>query len=340
MKFKIKYADKIVGILSLVAIAAIVFIIFILGTKQKWFVPKHPYYTVVSSAANVSESMTILYKGFGIGKVTKIILNEKDFVEVHFYISDEYNDRIKENSVIELQTSPIGLGSSLVFHPGRSDKLMEEDSLIPERSSPRARKLIEEKKVFIAENTDSIGGIINSVTRLINQVNGLIAGDKRYPLAQTINEINELLAQINKLLSGDTSIPIAGIVDQVNGTIEGINETIGSINGILGDVNSLTSDLQNTQGLVPRLLESEENKGAIDQLFVTVNSTLNDLNGISTTLDDEMPQISVLLSQVQVLLTQVQDVVEGVKNNPLIKGGVPDHTQKEAASPKLRQEDF
>jgi len=48
MKFKIKYADQIVGILSLIAIIALIFIIFLIGSTQKWFVPKHNYYTVIS----------------------------------------------------------------------------------------------------------------------------------------------------------------------------------------------------------------------------------------------------------------------------------------------------
>ena len=120
MKFKIKYADQIVGTLSIFAIAALIFIIFLIGTKQKWFVPKHPYYTVVSSGSNVSEGMAIQYKGFGIGKVKNITLNEKDQVIVNFYISDEYINRITEGSVLELSVSPIGLGSSMIFHPGIS----------------------------------------------------------------------------------------------------------------------------------------------------------------------------------------------------------------------------
>ena len=69
MKFKIKYADQIVDILSIIAIIALIFIIFLIGSTQKWFVPKHNYYTVISTAANISVGKSITYKGFEIGKI-------------------------------------------------------------------------------------------------------------------------------------------------------------------------------------------------------------------------------------------------------------------------------
>ena len=341
MKFKIKYADQIVGTLSLIAIAALIFIIFLIGSKQKWFVPKHPYYTVVSSGSNVSEGMAIQYKGFGIGKVKNITLDEKDQVIVNFYISDEYINRITEGSIIELSVSPIGLGSSIIFHPGVSSQIMEDESLIPEKSSDQGKKNIRERKVILSEQTDSITSIVNSasdlvkdIDHLVRQISGILDGRmQNSPIAQTLNNVNTILKQISAFLSGDDSVPISGITD-------GLNNSINQLNSILGDVGNLTEQLQDPQGLIPKLIESEEAKGAIDGLFLTLNQTMTDINGISSSLGNTMPQITVILTQVQTLIKQVQDVVISLKNNPLIKGNSQERTEKASATPKLREENF
>ena len=333
MKFKIKYADQIVGTLSILSIAALLFLCFFIGSKQKWFVPKHPYHTYVSSGSGVSENMSILYKGFSIGKTTKISMDEKDRVVVNFYISDEYIHKVTENSIIEIAVSPIGMGSSIAFHPGKGTAIIPDDSLIPEKASDEAKKLIAEGKIDLKESTDSITAILSLVTGLVSDidvlvkdVSDLIEGNPNVPLAMTIYEVNDILESVNKFLAGDDSIPLSDITNQIN--------------AILGDLNALTANLSDPQGLVPKLLESEEAKGTVDQLFVTLNSTIAGLDGISNSLESDMPQVSILLSELDALLRQIDDVMVGLANNPLLKKGIPDRVEKESAAPKYREDKF
>ena len=337
MKFKIKFADQIVGALSIIAIAALVFFTFFIASTQKWFVKKHYFFTKISSANSVNEGMALQYKGFGIGKVKKITLGDDDSVIVNFYVLDEYIDRVTVGSIVELSVSPIGLGTSFIFYQGDSTRIIVDNSFIPEKSSAAAKELIKEKKVIIPEQNDTLTTIIGSATSLINhideliqQINQLLAGNEQLPLAQTINNVNRILRQVSALLSGDDSIPAAAIINELNGTIE-------NLNGILEDVNNLTSD---PQGLIPKLLETEESKGTFDKLYAALDTTIQDLNGISGSIDSEMPQVSILLAQVQTLLKQVQDVMVGLKNNPLLKKGVPERAEQQAATPKLREESF
>ena len=337
MKFKIKYADQIVGALSIIAIAAFIFLTFFIASTQKWFVKKHYYYAKVASANSVNEGMALQYKGFGIGKVKKISLSDDDSVIVHFYVLDEYIDRVTEGSIIELSVSPIGLGSSLIFYPGLGHTIIEDGSYIPEKASQEAKELIKDGKVIIPESNDTLNTIVASATSLVNhidelvqEITDLIAGNEQLPLARTINEVNTILRQVSALLSGDESVPAAAIINE-------LNDTVATLNSILEDVNGLTSD---PQGLVPKLLETEESKGTFDKLYAALDTTIQDLNGISGSLDSEMPQVSILLAQVQTLLKQVQDVMVGLKNNPLLKKGVPERAEQQAVTPKLREESF
>ena len=230
MKFKIKYADQIVGILSLIAIIALIFIIFLIGSTQKWFVPKHNYYTIISSASNISDGKAITYKGFEIGKIKSFSLDDSDRVVVNFYITDDYKNKIVKNSIIEILSSP--LGSSVVFYPGNSTEFLAENSFVPERSSEEATALIKAHKVSVVEQTDSINTILALATTLVS-------------------DIDTLVKQLNVALEGSEDTPLSN--------------TIKQINGILTNLNNLTAD---TSGLFPKLLEDENAQGSIANVLL------------------------------------------------------------------------
>src|SRR5574344_972688 len=118
MKFKIRHADKIVGFFSIVALAALIVIIFSIGSKQNWFTKKYHFRTQFETASNISAEMALQYKGFTIGKVSNVTLRD-DVVWADWYILDEYYNYAKYGSVVELVVSPIGLGTQFVFHPDR-----------------------------------------------------------------------------------------------------------------------------------------------------------------------------------------------------------------------------
>lgn len=303
MKFRIKYADQVVGFLSIFALAALIFIIFLIGSTQKWFVPKHNYYTVIPTAS-ISEGKAITYKGFEIGKIKSLTLNENDKVTVNFYISDEYIEKVTQNSIIEIAVSPIGLGSTVVFYPGNSSLHQAENTFIPERSSDEGKALIKNKKVSIVEQTDSINTIISTATSLLG-------------------DVDQLVKQLNLALEGSEDTPLT--------------TTITELNAILANIADITSS---AEGLIPRLLEDENSRGAIGEMLTKLDLSMSDLNAISASLDSNMPGVAILISQVQTLLNQAQDVMEGLKNNPLIKNGISAKPETESATPKLREDNF
>ena len=302
MKFKIKYADQIVGILSLIAIIALIFIIFLIGSTQKWFVPKHNYFTVISSASNISVGKAVTYKGFEIGKIKSFSLDDNDKVIVNFYISDDYKNKIVRDSIIEILTSP--LGSSVVFYPGNSNSFLPDNSFIPERSSEEAKALITNKRVSVVEQTDSINTILAMATTLVG-------------------DIDTLVKQINTALEGNESTPLT--------------YTITQLNGILTNLNHLTED---PTGLIPKLLEDENAQGSIANALMQLDSTMAEINKITASVESNMPGVSILISQMQTIMKQMQDVMEGLKNNPLLKNGISEKPEKENATPKLREDNF
>ena len=120
MKFRIRCAQQVVGVFVLIAAVMLIVVLVSMGANQRWFARNYDYYSVFGSAQGLSVGMPIQFKGFEIGRITNIDLTEDDAVEVDFYIRDTFRDRVVPNSILELVSSPIGLGGGLVFRQGRS----------------------------------------------------------------------------------------------------------------------------------------------------------------------------------------------------------------------------
>lgn len=305
MKFKIKYADKIVGFFSILAIGALIVVIFSIGSKQNWFEKKYHFRTQFESASNISAEQALQYKGFTIGKVSKVELID-DKVWADWYILEKYINYARDGSLVEMVVSPIGLGNQFVFHPGNSNIILKENSVVYTVDCDQGQKIIKEGRVDYEKPKDSIGAIIKQVTSLINdidnlvvQINDILSGKSAAPTSQILYNVSALTAQLQTLLGGVNS----NLYPQINGIISQINSIAAGIEGITVNANSLMSDA-------------------------------------GTIVNNSSPQLNSALNQINTLLLQVSDVLEGVKNNPLIKNGVPDHSSTTSALPQSRSGGF
>lgn len=325
MKFKIRYADQIVGFLSITALVVLLVLIFALGAKQNWFVRKNVYYTQFDSGSSIKAGMDITYKGFGIGKIKDIKL-ENDRVIVEYYILDDYMEYVREYSLLEFSSNILGLGTSFVWHPGRGQGQIEPGSEVYRYDSREGMRIRDKRLVDNDKGGDSITAIIDkveplldTVTRLLRDVDDGITGNVR----------NDRNGDARKNELAEMIVHIKGIMENV--------ETLTK------DITALTSKLGGEEGAVSALLGNDGWK-AIEDILVNVDSLLTKVGGIGdqagVIIENTTPQLDSTLSQVDTLLLQLQDVLTGVKNNPLIKNGVPDRSQETSATPNLRVEEF
>ena len=304
MKFKIRFADKIVGIFSLAALGGLIALILSIGAANNWFAKKNNYYTFFDSGSGISMGMDLTYKGFSIGKVDSITL-EGSMVRVDYYVLGEYAEYVKENSLVELNVSPIGLGSSFVFYPGSSALLLESGREIFRIDSEAGKRIIAENKISIQHQDDSIAALMNKVSFLLDNV-------------------NRLLGSVNDALdgSGAKSTPVKQIVSDVSAAI--------------ADLDSVLKVLASPEGAVPKLLGP--------QIAGDITEVLDNLSSLSGSADklvaNAVPEIDDALNELNVVLVELQDVLTGVKNNPLIRGGVPDRSSESSATTHMRDLEF
>jgi len=320
MKFSIRFADKIVGFLFILALAILVAVIFMLGKNQRWFTKDSRYRTYFNSASGLSTNMAVQYKGFTIGNIKRISLSEDDRVEVIFTVFEEHTHRVKEGSVVELIASPIGLGSSFIFYPGRGLDVLPEDSIIPEINSPLARQLLASGMVDRPDSTgDAISSIVSQVNTLLDTLNVSLIGSGGADdpsLKQIITNVERASAEIGELAQSLSS----------------------QLDPILSDIDSVTGRLSDPSGTVMSILDSENS--VYTDLTASLDSISAILNNIEKTSNLFPSQLPSLLADLNAALRSAQDVLIALTNNPLLKRGVPERTETGPAGVNTRHLEF
>jgi len=351
MKFHIRFADQVVGFFVLVALVTIFTIIIFMGINQRWFAKDYYFTSKFLSGNGLSVGMPIKLKGFKIGTVDKIKLNEDNTVEAKFHIFDTYYDKVTRNSVLELTTSPIGIGGSgLQFYPGKSRELIPDNSYIPSLDFKEGQDLVDRGLVDKPQADDTIAKIINRIGPLLDTTN------------KTLSSINELSVTLDQGLKGNSDTPIADIIAGISILTKQLNEILDnasgeidailkSTTGITSNIETTTESLTDTKGLVTKLLDP---KGSIAkllddnfELYNQINAILSDvelttseLGSFTKYINSSRPQISELLEGSREALAKGKDVLEALSNNPLLRGGITEEKDQPTTFRGYRQEDF
>jgi phospholipid/cholesterol/gamma-HCH transport system substrate-binding protein len=373
MRFRIKHADKIVGLFVVVAALFLAGGIVFLGANQRWFAKDIRFSTRFSSASGAAIGTAIMMRGFQVGKVTKIRLNESNEVDAEFVIYDTYYEKVKEYSILELVTSPIGLGTSLLFHPGKGETLVAPGSKIPLADSDEGKDLIDQGLVDIPLKDDTITRLLAGVNPLIEnanktvvtinrtltEINRALAGQSSGPLGSIVNDASKAVAHADGMISS-VSAQATSLVGHVDGMVVDVSAQaealVAKANGLVDSVNSITRNLEATTeamrdptGLVPRLLDA---KGSIRTLLDDKNALYDSINGsigelqktlknvqdITSSLNSQMPSIALTIDEGRTAIKQAQDVLVGLKNNPILKGGIPAKAEQVPLSQSMRGE--
>ncbi|MDR1787265.1 MAG: MlaD family protein [Treponema sp.] len=342
MKFRIRFADQIVGLIVILGLAALVFVIIMLGRSQRWFAKDRAYTTSFASAAGLSNNMAVQFRGFAIGSLKSFILTDDNTVEAKFIIYENYLDRVKNGSLVELMVSPIGLGNQFLFHPGRGEPL-EEDAFIPSIGTPEAQALIEAGLADAPQRDDSISLLLNRVSSVLDIANRtLIDVDNAFKGTDTTS-LGRIVGSLETTLSGAKGLPstVNTTLADVNLILESVAGTIAAVQPVLADVKTLTAKLNDPSGLVYTVLDT--NAPVYQNLVNSLSSLSNMLKSLDKTISfvpGQLPQVGGLLQDLRTTLASVEDVLTALANNPLLKKGVPERVQSESSGAPLRDVEF
>jgi len=317
MKFKIRFADQIVGFFVILALASLVLVMIMLGRSQRWFSKDISFVTELPSATGLSKNMAVQFRGFTIGNVKSFYLTEKDNVEVTFVIYEEYVDRVKHGSMVELVVSPVGLGNQFQFHVGMG-AVLDEGSFVPVVGSAQAMELIRQHYAVEPRTDDSITAIMNKVNATLDDVSQVAAKlNEALGIGSDQTEIGKIIGGLQNTVTG-----VEGISYSALGLIDNLRS---DLQPILANLNALTTELNNPDGLIYSVLDTDKEVYTnLVNILTSVSAVLNNLERTTDFIPAQLPQIAGLIMDLRLTMKTVEDVLTALANNPLLRRGVPE----------------
>ncbi|MFW5711847.1 MAG: MlaD family protein [Spirochaetota bacterium] len=323
MKFRIRFAEQIVGLFVLIAIVSLAAILIFMGINQRWFAKDYHFTSRFQSGEGLNRGMAIKLKGFTIGAVDAIKLLDDNTVQIDFHIFDTYYNRVLPNSVLQLNISPIGIGGGgLVFYPGIGNgSPLEEGAFIPSTDFPEGRQRIQNGLVKMTDKEDTVSSVVNRIKPIL---------DSTYA---TINSLNSTITTIDNTLKGTQQGPLLDVLLQTQQVMVQLNETLQNTTGITANLEKTSEQLADTQGLVQRLLDpkgsiakllddDQQLYGQIQAIIAELEKSAAELSGFAAYVNNQQPNITAILQEGRTTLQEGQDVMQGLKNNPLLRGGI------------------
>ncbi len=340
MKFRIRFAEQVVGAFILVAILGVAAALVLLGLNQRWFARNYSFWSRFSSAEGMSPGMPLKLKGFEIGRVDHIRLARDNMVDMEFHVFDTYYSKVLPGSVLELSSSPLGLGAGLEFHPGaEGSEPLPEFSFIPSTDLEEGRKLLVKEAGAAPAGKDPIATLLAEVEPVLREIDATAAA------------IHAVADTLNGGLQGRGTGPLASSLNDLTVSTKRVNAILAELEEISANLAVTSAGLRNPTGLAKRLLDPkgslatllDDNNALYNQILKSLQelrSTITQLAEFTRFVNSTQPQILALLDQGRATLDQGQDVLEAVKNNPLLRGGVPAKRPQQTTFQSYRDEEF
>lgn len=366
MKLRYRLANQVVGVFVILALALTATLLVMMGINQRWFKKNFVYHTEFTTA-EASVGMPITFRGFTIGQVTDVTLNEENTVDVIFYIQEEYIDKVNRDSLIQLVSNPLG-GGQLVLHQGTEPTAPPaEGATIPRYESKDGLRLRRANRVTVLRNDDPISTLLAQVDRVGPIIDNIDA---------TLASVSGIAAQLENTLSGQGSGPIPSMLSSADEAVAQLQTAVARVNllvadtsarmdGVMASLEDISANVEQTTaaiadptGLIPRLLDptgsiatflNDDNQlynqvqsviGDLSRSIVNLQGSIAEIEGFTQYLNQTQPQISGLLEEGRQALDTGQEVLEGLRNNPLLRRGIPEAVDQPSTFQGIRDEEF
>ena len=336
---RFRHLERKVGLFVISAIAAMAMTVVFMGLQQGIFTPKTLIYFLDYSGEDLNVGMAVKIRGFKVGKLREVKLNEQGKVEAIMRIDSSYMKWIASDSVARLEKEMFIGDSTIEITPGSPGKpILEKNSMIAfERDrelAAVARAAMEEVKPVlldikkIIQYIDDPEGDFKSSIANINRLSGDLMKTREQidRLAGTVGEsVAEIVSDIEKIVQSiqEEIVPeFKTLAGRANSTMETTEKIAGTLRDeVLPGLSALMKNADRAVVDGGRALEALGDE--IPGILKKVDAGLDNLVRIT----EEMKKISAeapgMVEKSDALIGESQDLVRSVRealpfgNHPL-----------------------
>lgn len=325
--------EKIVGTFGILMALLLLATTIAIGRGKDWFRPSMIFYSTFSEGYNLEKNTPVKLYNTDVGKVKAIeLVGQK--VKVELQVFTEFADRMREGTTATVE-SPTFIGSEFVsLIPGPQEApLLMDGALIPAKAKKSLSDIMEEFEVEktakmvvsavqgIAETAEALrrpeGPLMTSLENIeaitvhLEQVAGdLQAGaGTAGSLLKSRELIEAVLARIDRL--GDVLDELAVAAEKVPPTMDMVQDNLTTVKGAGGKASEVLDRLN-------RILVD------VDATVKHLRNTLKNVEKGSYDVPDIVRNAAAGLDEVRESLDSADEILESVKQNPLIRGNLPE----------------
>ncbi len=249
-KLEIKVGSFLIGVL-LLAVSLLVYI----GIQKNLFAERAAYYVVSKTGEGIEPGIGVKLKGFKIGHVRTVVLEDIDTVRSEIEILKQYMKWFKRNCKISLERPIIG-GAFFKLTPGPQDSpvlspgsviALEDSANIQEELQKQAKSMLTEvqqvvtnARIISARIADE-NGPVQSILRNVEDISTRLASREGVLTYLTTPEpaqrIDSILANTEKTTAG-----LSTMIHNVDTRIVGLEPIQQEIHKLLVDVRTLVRE--------------------------------------------------------------------------------------------------
>ncbi len=335
MNYKFKYTGRIVGFFVFVAVMILLLTFFSIAVNRKIFIKKFTFKTIFSDAVGLSTKTPIIFKGFEIGEIKSFNLNDQNLIDAEFIVYEPYRTKIVHNSVLRKNINPISGKSTVELIQGPNLKqINRENEMVPEISTSLGKVYLTNSNITVS--TEIMSSILTNVNQFISNLNQDNNQDQGsvfrtlYHIANASQDLEKILKKTNETISklnrdytendGElfkTLYQVAEIAKKLNDTADLVNETVKSS-------NLMIKEYSDPNGLAVKLIDPQQKNiiQPIRDILNNLNQNMLEVHKLLKYLESQSPEISSVIIETQSTLNSAQKTIEGLNNNPLLRGGI------------------
>jgi ABC-type transport system involved in resistance to organic solvents, periplasmic component len=290
-KTKFNKFERTAGFFVLLAILGVVITAVSAAIKQGWFETKVHYTTTFENADGLHQGTLVQISGLRAGAVDAVELESDNRIRVNFYVLGKFQERIRENSTVQL-IRPFIIGERVL------DITVGEESY-PALANNATMKSVETMDLMTLMSGKSLnaylsklGGILESVQVLVeafadkNRAESMVrVFDRLDPLMKNLNTMSSEVIKLSKQATHD---------DGVQKLVSNLSKTTGEINKILPALNEQDPEL------AKNLATMTQNLAVVTRaLAPAVEAVEPELPGASVRLVEALNETVVVLKAMQ-----------------------------------------
>jgi len=294
--------EKLAGLFLLAGLAAGFVITVVVGGGYDWFRRYNRYYAIFNNGYGLEPGVKVKFLRTDIGLVTRLELTDNNKVKVHLSIRSDFADRLKTDSVANIN-SPTFIGSEFIdILPGSPRTAMiPEGGQIPAVERKSLSEYVEDLHLDIM-----LARVEDTMTNVAS-----LTGQLQEPAGPFLGTMSDIRQMTSTVVGGQGSL----------GRVLYDIEAYGKLNQSLDDVNAITGNFSDLSG--------------------RLNRDLPPLVGRAGTIAGQVEQGARHLPEIgreaREGLRGANQVLESVKRNVLVRGNLPRDPAPETITVPARQ---